>query len=81
MSKVRSSDCVDCGLPCLGQSCPHWERVDYYCDNCNDYAEYTVDGEELCEKCTEDYIKEVASSLSIYEKAELLGIDLKRIWE
>lgn len=81
MSKVRSSDCVDCGLPCLGQDCPHWERVDYYCDNCNDYAEYTVDGEELCEKCTEDYIKEVASSLSIYEKAELLGIDLKKIWE
>ena len=81
MSEVHSSDCVDCGLPCLGKSCQHWERVDYYCDSCNNYAEYTVDGDDLCENCAEDYINEIASSLSIYEKAELLGIDLKKIWE
>ena len=80
MSKEYSSDCVDCGLPCLGSSCSHYQRVDYYCDSCGDNADYEIDGEHYCEKCAEEYIQEVASSLSLYEKAELLDIDMSDIW-
>lgn len=26
--------CVDCGLPCLGNSCPHHKEVHLFCDFC-----------------------------------------------
>jgi hypothetical protein len=54
--------------------------VDYYCDSCGNNADYEIDGEHYCEKCAEEYIQEVASSLSLYEKAELLDIDMSDIW-
>lgn len=80
MSEIHSSDCVDCGLPCLGKSCPHWERVDYYCDSCNDYAEYEIDGEHYCESCAKDVLQEAFDDLMLSEKAEMLDIDLREIW-
>ena len=46
--------CVDCGLPCLGSSCPYRNVEVHYCDHCDEelYEDiYVVDGEELCEGC------------------------------
>lgn len=47
------SQCVHCGLPCLGSDCPNCKVAKYYCDNCgDDVAElYEYDGEQLCEDC------------------------------
>ena len=34
------NECVDCGLPCLGESCPY-KKVEYhYCDCCDDEIDY-----------------------------------------
>lgn len=68
------NNCVDCGLPCLGSSCPHRNAVFYYCDICGEYAEYKIDGKDLCDKCAEEYLNEIFEDLSASEKAEALGL-------
>ena len=50
------NDCVDCGLPCMGGSCPLRNVEHRYCDKCGDEIGeyYDVDGEELCEYCLKE---------------------------
>jgi len=51
---VRYEDqCVDCGLPCMGNSCPNKNVPVIYCDECHDEIDevYDVDDDELCEDC------------------------------
>lgn len=54
----NENHCVDCGLSCLGSSCPNRNVEVHYCDKCNEeipYDEiYDVDGEELCEECLKE---------------------------
>ena len=51
MVKVEN-ECVDCGLPCIGSSCPYMNVTRYYCDDCYDEATlYEYDGQELCADC------------------------------
>ena len=51
MKKIES-DCVGCGLPCLGKSCPYREVTHYYCDKCGEEETlYYYDGAELCIEC------------------------------
>lgn len=55
------SDCVDCGLPCLYESCPHYKIVVYECDDCGEEVDnlYHYDGQELCIDCIEHRIERV----------------------
>lgn len=54
MVKIED-DCVCCGLPCLGSSCPNKNVRHYYCDECGDETElYDFDGKELCLYCIKD---------------------------
>lgn len=51
MKKIEN-ECVNCGLPCLGKSCPYREVPHYYCDRCGEEETlYYYHGEELCEYC------------------------------
>ena len=52
MQKIEN-DCVGCGLPCLGNSCPHRNAVHLYCDKCGLEVEELIDydGQEICSKC------------------------------
>lgn len=34
--KNVESECVDCGLPCLGSGCRYYRVTRYYCDDCGD---------------------------------------------
>ena len=45
--------CVDCGLPCMGESCQNRNLPVTYCDECGEEIQeaYEVDGEELCDGC------------------------------
>lgn len=58
------NDCVDCGLPCLGRSCPLTSVKHFYCDECGDettlYRFY--DGEELCINCIKKKLEVVEGS-------------------
>lgn len=52
MYKIED-DCVDCGLPCLGDNCPYRNVTVNYCDECGEEYEflYDYDGQELCKDC------------------------------
>lgn len=59
MKKIEN-DCVDCGLPCLGNSCPYRNVPHYYCDRCgNEVDLYHFNDEELCLDCIEKSLEKV----------------------
>ena len=48
------SDCVSCGLPCLGTACPHYRVLVMTCDRCGEETDtlyYGRSGDELCAGC------------------------------
>lgn len=54
------NECVSCGLPCLGNSCPYRNVTRYYCDKCGEETTlYHFDGEELCIDCIKNSLEEV----------------------
>lgn len=72
--KRIENHCVDCGLPCLGRSCPYNSVPVYYCDECGEYAEYRIEDSDLCDSCAKEHLQEVFDNLTITEKAELLEV-------
>ena len=50
--RETGSECVSCGLPCLGRACPNYEVTRFYCDKCKQEATlYEYEGEEWCADC------------------------------
>jgi hypothetical protein len=53
-------ECVDCGLPCVGQACPHFSVPHYYCDDCDEERDtYHFESEELCINCIKSRLVKV----------------------
>lgn len=51
MKKIEN-ECIDCGLPCIGNSCPYRSVTRFYCDKCGKEDKlYYYDHEELCADC------------------------------
>lgn len=58
--KRYENECVDCGLPCLGSSCPNRNVLRYYCDECGEEETlYHYDDSELCIYCIEKRLERV----------------------
>lgn len=55
------SGCVDCGMPCMGRACRHYEQAQVSCDECgkDDENIYEYDGRQLCIECIEDSLTKV----------------------
>lgn len=54
--------CCDCGLPCIGSSCPYRVEIVLECDRCHDEVDelYEVGSEDLCVSCLKkEFRKEV----------------------
>lgn len=50
--RVLENECVSCGLPCLGNSCPNRNVPHYYCDECKEESVlYDSEFGELCADC------------------------------
>lgn len=77
--KRTESGCVDCGLPCLGRSCPYYEVEVAYCDCCGDGADYSTNEDDYCENCLDEYLSSLFEDLSLSEKAEILSVDIEKI--
>lgn len=59
MKKIQN-DCVDCGLPCLGNSCPYRSVTHYYCDKCGSETDlYYFGNQELCIDCIIESLERV----------------------
>lgn len=55
-----------------------YERIDK-CSTCGKTSVYYIDGETYCEECAEKQARAMFGELSLKEKAEYLGIDLKDV--
>ena len=54
------NECVDCGLPCIYESCPYWAVRRYYCDDCGEEEDlYWYEDEQLCIDCIAERLKRV----------------------
>lgn len=54
------NECVDCGLPCLYESCPYWAVKRYYCDECEEEKKlFYFNGREMCLDCIEQELEVV----------------------
>lgn len=62
MSVRIEDDCVDCGKPCLGSSCPYKAVKHFYCDVCGEEVDpddlHDVDGVQVCDDCLIPYLEE-----------------------
>lgn len=58
---MTENECVDCGLPCLYESCPYWAVMRYYCDKCGEEQDtlYWWDGQQLCLDCIEALLERI----------------------
>ena len=76
------NECVECAAPaypCIESTCPYKNSKQYYCDNCGERAIYSIDDNDLCEKCANGFIQEILESMSVKEKAELLDLPFDKI--
>ena len=61
--RTVEDECVDCGLPCIGSSCPNRKITRFYCDRCGEEFEpdelYDFDGEDFCKECLLEQLQTV----------------------
>ena len=58
--KETKNECVNCDLPCLGQTCPYRNVTRFYCDECGIEEQlYYYDGQELCIDCIKNQLEKV----------------------
>lgn len=80
MSRHYTSECVDCGLPCLGAGCRYYRVAVDICDKCGaENAEYCVDGEDMCEECAENELKTQFKELNQQEKERVLDVSVEEL--
>lgn len=53
MAVVKENRCVDCGLPCMGITCPNRNVIVKSCDVCGDEFDkvWKYDNAVYCEEC------------------------------
>lgn len=60
MARRTENECVDCGLPCMGNDCTNRNVTRYYCDKCGEEEQlYFYDGLELCIECIKSELEKV----------------------
>jgi hypothetical protein len=80
MSRRFESQCINCGLHCIGLACPYYRVPVDYCEDCGDSdAKYRIDGEDLCEDCVKERLKEAFNDLTLFEQAKAVDVSLSEI--
>lgn len=71
--------CVGCPpeIGCLGDACPNKNVPVPYCDECNTYADYIVEGKYYCEHCLREQMKREFEALTTEEMLD----GFEYIWE
>lgn len=61
--KKTGSECVSCGMPCMGHACPNHSVTRHYCDRCGtEDTLYQTDEGELCADCILENLPKVEGS-------------------
>ena len=58
---ITENECVDCGLPCMYESCIYWAVTRLYCDECDNEENvlYWWGDQQLCLDCIEARLERV----------------------
>lgn len=72
------NNCVSCPQGCINCGRKHQEFV--MCDGhrCNNYADYSIDGEDYCEDCARQLMQETMKNYTIEELSELFELTCSR---
>ena len=61
------NECVNCGLPCIGDRCRYHSVTRFYCDNCHEEYDtdelYMYNDEMLCKECLVENFQTVSDTL------------------
>ena len=76
MAIITENNCVGCEY-CIGCGRRHQEAIVCDADKCDEYAEYSIDGEDFCEEHAKEYLIGLFSDMTVSEMAEMLEIDIK----
>lgn len=62
--RYYTNECVDCGLPCIYESCPYYKVEHFQCDFCGEeeVVLYHYDGYEICKDCLINQFEEAEGS-------------------
>lgn len=71
--------CVGCETCTLGRGCPLLNVTVYECDVCGQEAVYQIEDQDLCAECAHEVLDEQFSGLSLTEKAEAIGAELRML--
>ena len=56
----HENECVDCGKPCLGSSCPYRNVKRFYCDECGEEEDLGIfEDKQLCQECHWKHVEKV----------------------
>ena len=68
MLEVKN-ECVNCGLPCIGDQCQYRHVKHYICDNCLEEFQpdelYLCNGQELCKDCLAEQFETVEEIIEV----------------
>lgn len=72
--KKTEINCVDCGLPCLGDLCRNKPSIVHYCDECQTEIAITrMNDLDYCYSCATRYLQDLFEDLSLELKADAVG--------
>lgn len=73
--------CLECTrqVGCSPDQCNRGYVKVYYCDHCDNYAEYKIGDEDMCRDCAEQHCNDLWDGFSIEEKCELLELYFERL--
>ena len=73
---VYENNCVGCAIPCINCGKKHQEVIKCDTPNCDEYANYCIDGEDYCEECEKEILIDQFKDLTIDDMANILGIGI-----
>ena len=80
---ITRNECVGCETCTLGFGCPLLNVRYRFCDVCDpddeEEAVYNIDGQDTCEDCAYEYLKELFNGCTIEEQADALGVQFERL--
>ena len=83
MAIYYTTECVDCGFPCMGEACPYYRIMKLRCDCCDHTADnlYELGEDDICIDCYNEIIKKDLYKAYKKEWCKQRNVSLKDIDE
>ena len=75
---TTENNCVYCPQGCIDCGRRNQEVIKCDGNHCDNYAKYSIDGEDYCEDCARKLMQETVKNYTIEELAKLFELTCKR---